>query len=190
MAGNISDRSILGRRYARALFALAVEQKQLKQVEGELAGIVELVAGSRALEDVFTSPVYKKSHVEAVVSALLKKAKFSELMANMCNLLAQNRRLALLPDIYHAFVTMAAEERGEVNAELVTASAATKAQEKSVADALKEVTGKKVKLQKIVDESIIGGLIVKVGSTMLDDSVNGRLERLRLQLKHSDMVTD
>jgi F-type H+-transporting ATPase subunit delta len=170
-------------RYATALFDLAKESKKLKALEDDVASLSSALADSADLNAVIASPVVSREEHGAVVSAISKKAKFSPITANTLALLAQNRRLFVLPQLVDALNAMLAEERGEVTADVTSAKALTKTQSDKLAKTLSAQFGKDVTINAIVDESIIGGLIVKVGSKMIDTSIASKLASLQNVMK-------
>lgn len=170
-------------RYATAVFELAKEDNSIKALEGDVATLAAALDDSAELRDFIASPVSSREEMEAVIGAVAKKAKLSATVSNALATMAQNRRLFALPQLIAALEDMLAEERGEVTAEVTTAKALTKAQETKLAKTLKETFGKDVKINSAVDESIIGGLIVKVGSKMIDTSIASKLNSLQNAMK-------
>nr|WP_252730898.1 F0F1 ATP synthase subunit delta [Pacificibacter marinus] len=170
-------------RYATALFDLAKESKELKALEGDVASLASALADSADLNAVIASPVVSREEHGAVVSAISKKAKFSPIMANTLALLAQNRRLFVLPQLVETLNAMLAEERGELTADVTSAKALTKTQSDKLAKTLSAQFGKDVTINATVDDSIIGGLIVKVGSKMIDTSIASKLASLQNVMK-------
>lgn len=186
MSGNKSGKSVLSRRYARAVFELASEQKNLKEINKDLSEINNMISSSDDLKKIISSPVISKEKSSAAISKLIKKAGLLKLTLRFCEVLGENRRLALLPDISAEFSNMLSEARGEVTAEVTSASSLGANEIKKINSNLEKATNKKINLKQVVNEDIIGGIILRVGSKMLDDSVGGRLERLKIYLKNSD----
>jgi F-type H+-transporting ATPase subunit delta len=170
-------------RYATALFDLAVEQKAVKDVEGELDQIAALISESPDMRRLIASPVFSAGDQANALVAVFDRAGVKGLAANFGRVMAGNRRLFVLPDAIAAFKRLAAKQRGEVSAEVVSAEPLS---ERHIADlkaALKASLGKDVALTASVDASLIGGLIVKVGSRMIDDSLKTKLSSLKLAMK-------
>ncbi len=170
-------------RYASSLFELALESNSVKKVEADLAQFQAMIGNSEDLKRLVESPVFSSDDQFRAVDAILAKAKMTGLAANLIKVAAQNRRLFAVPGMIKAFGEIAARHRGEVSADVASAHALTAAQEKELKAALKGVTGKDVTLNVTVDASILGGLIVKVGSRQIDTSLRTKLSTLKLALK-------
>jgi len=183
MAGNKAGKSVLSRRYAKALFGLASEQNKLDDVAKDLIEINKMVESSDDLQKVLKSPIISKEKLSGAIQVLFRKAGISVLTMRFCDLLGENRRLTILPEISKQFAELLAEAKGEVVAEVISASSLSANDEKKITARLEKATEKRVRLKKVVNEDIIGGLILKVGSGMLDSSIGGRLDRLKLHLK-------
>jgi len=170
-------------RYATALFELAVESKKLPAIEKDLTALGAMFADSDDLTALVKSPLYSREDQASAMGAIAKAAKLSPITKNFLDLMAAKRRLAVLPEAIKGFAALAAEKRGEINAEAITPQALSAAQKKTLTAAIKKAVGQDVKLTVSVDESIIGGLIVKVGSQMIDTSISSRLSGLQTALK-------
>ena len=129
------------------------------------------------------SPVITREEQAAAIGALAKKMKLSALTANTLALMAENRRLFVLPQLAADLSARIAAEKGEVTAEVTSAAALSADQAAKLAASLKAKVGKQVKLKTAVDESLIGGLVVKLGSTMIDTSVKSKLAALQNAMK-------
>ncbi|MEM8878831.1 MAG: F0F1 ATP synthase subunit delta [Pseudomonadota bacterium] len=170
-------------RYASALFELAKDAKSVDTVAADLDGFGALLAENDDLKRLVRSPVFGAEEQAAALGAILAKAKISGLTGNFVQLVARNRRLFSIEDIIAAFRALAAADRGEVSASVTSAQELKPAQIKSLQAALKSITGKTVTLNQQVDPSILGGLIVKVGSRMIDTSLKTKLNSLKLRMK-------
>ena len=170
-------------RYAKAVFDLAKDGKSLKALEGDIAQLEALLSDSKDFRTLIDSPLYGREEQAAAMAAIAKKIKLSPTMANTTQLMAQKRRLFVLPALVSTLRNMIAEERGEVTAEVTSAKALTKAQSDKLAKTLKAQVGADVSIKTTVDESIIGGLIVKVGSKMIDTSIASKLNALQNTMK-------
>ncbi len=179
--GSIS--SGVAARYATALFDLAKDAKSLPAVESDLDALDVALAENDALRDLFKSPIYSRDETAGAIAAIAKKMKLSSVVGSTLGLMAQKRRLPVVPALIEAVRAMIADEKGEITAHVSAAKALTAAQEKSLAATLKKSTGKDVKIKTTVDASLIGGLIVKVGSKMIDSSIKSKLSNLQNVMK-------
>jgi len=170
-------------RYATAVFQLAIEGKKLKALEGDVNALDASLADSADLNALINSPIYSRAQQGDAIAAISKKMKLSPAMQNTLGLMANNRRLFVLPQLVAALRDLIADEKGEVTAEVVSARALTKAQSDKLAKTLKASVGKDVIIKAAVDQSLIGGLIVKVGSKMIDTSIKSKLGNLQNAMK-------
>ena len=170
-------------RYATAVFDLAKEGKALKGLEKDIGALETAINDSDDFKALLTSPLYSRDEQAGAMAALAKKMKLSSTTTNVLGLLASKRRLFVLPQLVSTLQERLAEERGEVTAEVTTAKALTKAQSDKLSKTLKAQVGKAVTIKETVDESIIGGLIVKVGSKMIDTSIKSKLDALQNTMK-------
>ncbi|HCQ71677.1 MAG: ATP synthase F1 subunit delta [Alphaproteobacteria bacterium] len=171
--------SALTQRYASALIELAKENKALPKVEADLASLKTMLSESEDFAFFIAADSISAKRQQAVLADLAKKAKFQTITLNYLNVLAGNGRLSLLSHMIKAVEKMLAAERNEAVAKVETANALTAAQQKELAKALSDATGQNIILDARVDESLIGGLVVTIGSKRIDDSVSGRLDRLK-----------
>ena len=170
-------------RYASALFDLASEQGKVSAVEGDLAKLGEAVAASPELAGLIRNPRVTRETAAEAMGNLAKLLKLSPLTQNFLGVLAGNRRLGALPEIVRAFATIAAATRGEVSAEVTSAHPLSAAQLSALSAKLKAREGKDVKLKANVDPAILGGLVVRIGSTQIDSSIRTRLNTLANAMK-------
>nr|WP_239029949.1 F0F1 ATP synthase subunit delta [Nereida sp. MMG025] len=170
-------------RYATAVFDIAKDAKKIKALEGDVAALSEALDTSADFTALLTSPLYSREEQGAAMAALAKKMKLSPTMTNTLGLMAAKRRLFVVPQLVARLRDIIAEDKGEVTAEVVSAKALTKAQSDKLAKTLKASVGKTVTLNTTVDESLIGGLVVKVGSKMIDTSVKSKLNALQNTMK-------
>ena len=169
--------------YAAALFELADEQGQVDAVESDLVALQGLVNEGGDFARFLRSPVIVADEKAQAMDAILDRANVSPTVANLVKVVARNGRLFALPQIIAAFRRMAAQARGEISAEVTSATALRPEQVASLAEALKAKIGKTVTLSEHVDPSLIGGLIVKVGSRMIDSSLKTKLTAMRIAMK-------
>jgi F-type H+-transporting ATPase subunit delta len=173
----------LAGRYATALFELADEGDTLDRVEADLAVLKSLLSESADLTRLVRSPVLSRAEQSRAMMAILGKASAADLTRRFVGLLAERRRLFVLADIIGAFERLAAAHRGEVRAEVTSAIALDDEQLGTIRAALRKVVGGNVVVETEVDDGLIGGLVVRVGSRMVDASVRTKLERLHLVMK-------
>ena len=181
ISGGIS--ASLAGRYATALFALAQDKKSLDKVAGDLDSLGRAVAESGDLKAFLNSPVISRNDAKGAVAALAKKMKLNALTANTLGVLADNRRLAELPAVIRAFGSLLSAHRGEVRAEVASAFPLTDAQVDAVTANLKKRVGSDVTVSTKVDPSLLGGLVVRIGSQMIDSSIKTRLNSLATAMK-------
>ena len=170
-------------RYASSLFELALSEGAVEAVTADLDRFQVMLDESEDLRRFVASPVFSSGDQLKAIEALSAKAGIGGLFANFLKVVARHRRLFALPGMIQSFRAIAAEHRGEVTATVTSAHALTPAQEEELKVALKGVTGKEVKVAVTVDPSILGGLIVKVGSRQIDTSLRTKLSTLKLALK-------
>jgi len=172
-------------RYATAVFDLSKEAKGLKALETDITSMAAALQGSDDLRNLMTSPLYSRDQQSAAIAAIAKKMKLSKTMTNTLALMASKRRLFVVPQMIASLRDMLAAEKGEVTADVVSATALTKAQTDKLAKTLKASIGSAVNINATVDESLIGGLVVKVGSKMIDTSVKAKLAALQNTMKEA-----
>ena len=170
-------------RYATAIFELAKDGKKLKALEGDVNALDAALADSGDFSALINSPIYTRDQQGAAITAIATKMKLSPIVKNTLGLMASNRRLFVLPQLVAALRGLIADEKGEVTAEVTSAKALTKAQNDKLAKTLKASVGKDVIIKSSVDASLIGGLIVKVGSKMIDTSIKSKLGNLQNAMK-------
>ena len=183
MAEKSSPVSNIAERYAAALFDLAENEKGLNELENDVGRFATLHDQSDDLQRFLRSPVYSAEEQARAIGALLDKAEIKGLVGNFIRVAASNRRLFAVPEMLAAFRRLAAKRRGEVSAEVTTAEPLSDKHVAELKAALKASLGKDVSLDAKVDPSIIGGLIVKVGSRMIDGSLKTKLNSLKLAMK-------
>jgi F-type H+-transporting ATPase subunit delta len=169
--------------YASALYDLAKEQGQLDAVEADLVAISGLIGESPDFSRFLRSPVITGDIKADAMDAILAKANASSVVANFIKVVARNGRLFTLPVIITTFRAIAAKARGEVSAEVTSAAPLSGDQVANLAETLKAKIGKTVTLTQFVDPSLIGGLIVKVGSQMIDSSLKTKLTAMKIAMK-------
>lgn len=183
MASEDTSTGGLSGRYASALFELADEQKKLDKVAEDLTALKAAIDDSKDLRDLIRSPLYGRDAQGKAMAALLEKMKVDELTRNFVLVIARNSRLFALRQIAEAYLTELARRRGEVTAEVTAASELSEEQKAALTEALNKSVSGKVQLDVKIDPAILGGLIVRVGSRMIDSSVRSKLQRLKFAMK-------
>ena len=183
MASASTGVSGLADRYAAALFDLADERKDLDTVAADLRRLRDMISESADLRRLVRSPVLSRVEQARAIGAIAESAGLSQLTHNFLGLIAQHRRLFALPAMIDAYLAQLAARRGEVTAQVVAAQPLTPAQEAAVNEQLRKAVGSKVAVEVRVDPSLLGGMIVKVGSRMVDASVRSKLQRLQFAMK-------
>tara|TARA_Y100001936_G_scaffold248555_1_gene296714 strand:+ start:219 stop:779 length:561 start_codon:yes stop_codon:yes gene_type:complete len=177
-----SGASRLAGRYASALFELAQSSKKIDAVTSDLELLNTLIIRCKDLQKFLDSPIITRNDQGKALSVIVKKAKFNDLTGNFISVVAENRRLYVLPAIIAAFTDILSKYRGEVTAEVVSATELSKKQLNTLGSSLKKAIGSKVTINATVDHELLGGLIVKVGSRMVDSSLRTKLQQLRLAM--------
>ncbi len=170
-------------RYAAAIFDLAQGAQGVDALAADVAALGDALDASADLRELIASPVYSRAQQETAIEALAKSMGLSLPMANGLALMAVKRRLFALPQLLVQLSVLIAEAKGEVTADVTSAAPLSTAQETALSTALAEKTGKIVKLNVAVDESLIGGMIVRLGSQMIDTSVRAKLASLQNTMK-------
>ncbi len=183
MAADSSGATGLAGRYATALFELAEYDKQLDEVADDLQQLGAMIADSEDLSRLIRSPIISRDDQVKAMDAVSEAASFSTLTRNFVGVVAENRRLFALVGMIKAYQALLATSRGEVSAEVVSAKALSDKQLAAIEDALKQAIGSKVQVDQSVDETLLGGLVVRVGSRMIDNSLKTKLQKMRLAMK-------
>ena len=183
MASETTGVSGLAERYAAALFDLGDERRTLDAVASDLRQLRSMLQASSDLRRLIRSPVLSRDQQGAAMGAVAESAELSPLVRDFLAVVARNRRLFAVPAIIEAFLTKLATRRGEVNAQVTAAQPLTEAQLAALNEQLRRSIGSRVTVDVQVDRGLIGGMIVKVGSRMVDGSVRSRLQRLQLAMK-------
>ena len=173
----------LAGRYASALLELAEDKQQLDAVAEDLRALKLLIDDSEDLRLLLRSPLYGRDQQAKAMAAVLDKAGTGDLARRFIMVVAGNQRLFALPQMITAYLSELARRRGEVTAEVTAAKALTDAQRDKLTEALRKRVGGKVQVDVKVDPSLIGGLVVKVGSRMIDSSLRTKLQKLQFAMK-------
>jgi len=170
-------------RYATAVFELATDGGALSALEADLDTLEAAHGESADLRDVIASPLYSREDMQNAIGAVAAATGLGEVLSNTLKLMAAKRRLFVVPALIRALRALIAEHKGEVTADVASAKSLTKTQSDKLAKALSASIGKDVKLNATVDEALIGGLVVKVGSKMIDTSIRSKLNTLQNTMK-------
>ena len=185
MSSDLAPTTGVAGRYATALFDLAQESGAADAIEAELKSLSAAIDGSSDLKSFIASPVYSREDQVNAIVAIAKDAKLSEMTANFLTLVTHNGRLFALPSIIAAFQALAADARGEISAEVTSAAALNDEQLKALRLEIETMAGKAVNLRAKTDPDLLGGLIVKIGSKMIDSSLRTKLNRLKTVMKEA-----
>ncbi len=169
-------------RYAAALYALAFEQGALDKTVDEMASLGKLIAQSDSFGRLVRTP-FTDSHVRGVLTGALRQQGFSEIVLNFVNVAVVNRRLRDLPALVSGFAAYVAAKRGEIVATVTTAHALTDLQRTQLRARLTEAGYGSVRLEEVVDATLLGGMMLKIGAKLFDTSLKSRLNRLNYSLK-------
>ncbi|GHC47296.1 F0F1 ATP synthase subunit delta [Neogemmobacter tilapiae] len=183
MSEPASISSGIAARYAQALFELSREASALNALEKDVDALDAALTTSADLRDMIASPVITRDEQGKAIAALGAALNLSDITKNTLALMAANRRLFALAPLVADLRARIAAEKGEITAEVTSATALTATQADKLAATLKAKAGKEVKLKTAVDESLIGGMIVKLGSTMIDTSIKSKLSALQNAMK-------
>lgn len=183
MAAHKAIVSGLSGRYASALFDLAVDGKLLDQTEEDLAKLKALTSESAEFSQLLKSPLIDRAGQKKAVAAVAETLSIGDLTCKTLGVLAQNRRLAVLPALIRDFTLLLSQHRGEVSADVTSAEPLTEKQIDALKKSLKLAVGRDVAIEAHVDESLLGGLVIKVGSRMVDSSLKTKLDTLKVAMK-------
>ena len=183
LAGDGRSAGGLAGRYALALYALADQAKQLDGVAEELRALKDTIANSEDLQRLIDSPVFSREQQSKAMATILDMAEVGDLTRRFVLVVADNRRLFALPQMIEAYLAELARRRGEITAQVTAARALSDEQQEALTDALRTSVGGKVQVDVEVDPALIGGLVVKIGSRMVDSSLRTKLQKLQLAMK-------
>ncbi len=183
MENSAGIQASLSGRYATALFELARDSKALAKVEDSLATVAQALAESADFKALTASPLVSRGNAAKAVAAVAASLKLDGTTANFLGVLAENRRLGQLPAIIRAFRQLAAAHRGETTALVTSAHPLSADQVDALKQQLRTRIGREVAIDLSVDPSLLGGLVVKIGSQMIDSSIKTRLNSLAHAMK-------
>ena len=183
MASEAPGVSGIAERYAAALFDLADERRTFDEVASDLRQLRTMLAASVDLSRLVRSPILTRGEQGKAIAALATHADFSPLVRDFLAVVAKNRRLFAIPAMIEAYLEKLAERRGEITAQVIAARPLSETQLALLSDQLRRSAGRRVSVDARVDPGLIGGMIVRVGSRMVDGSIKSKLQRLQLAMK-------
>ena len=183
MSADVAGVGDVATRYASALYELAEESGVIDAVVGDLANLQTMINASADFVRFLKSPILSRSDQSKGIAAIAGRAGLAPITVSFLGLVAANRRLSVLPSMTISFRAILADRRGETTAHVTSAIPLSESQTVSLADTLKKAIGRNIDVAAKVDPSILGGLIVKVGSQMVDSSLKSKLQRLKLAMK-------
>lgn len=173
---------IVGRRYASALADVLIERKEEAEVLEELAAWEKMIVTNPPLQEALTNPTVPYEQKSKVLSELITRTKVRQTTANFLRILLKNQRLSELAQINAKLANVLDERSGVVSAQVVSARPVSEALKMGLEDTLRRITRKKVRLNFQVDETLLGGIVTRIGSTIYDGSVRNQLMRLGAKL--------
>ena len=165
-------------RYSLALYELAIEANMLSEIEVHSVSIINLIASSEDFKSLIKDPTNKKEDLHAVLNKISEQFKLNELLTKFLGFLISKRRLFYLDKILKSFIETCSVKRGELKAELTSAKILNESEINNIKEDLTKNFGSKIKLNYKHDTSLIGGLIVQVGSMMVDTSIKNKLQQI------------
>ena len=189
MAAGSTQNALVAGRYAAALIDMAESAKIIDKVEKNILSLQAMVKESDDFRRLIENPLISAPQKQKAVAEISAQAGFESLTVKFLGVLSNNRRLSALPVILRAFRTELARRRGEVEAKVQTAFALSPAQTKNLQEQLSKAMGSHVTLDVEVNRDLLGGMVVTVGSRMIDDSVKRKLEMLKRAMNSNDIAT-
>jgi F-type H+-transporting ATPase subunit delta len=170
-------------RYATAAFDLAAEERSLDKLASDFVALKGLLAASPELVQLVRSPIISREQQAAGIDAVLKQAGAIELTRKLAQLLTRKRRLFIFGDVIASFENLVARHRGEIAAEVTAARELSEPETTELKRILKERFGREPRLTMHVDPALLGGIVLRVGSRMIDSSLRSKLEALRVRMR-------
>ena len=177
---NFSDTA--ASRYSLALYELAEENKNVQEIENQSSAVIKLLDNSEDFESLIKNPTNKKEDQINILNKISENYNFNVLLKNFLCFLVEKRRLFFLRNILRNFLDICSQKRGEVKAKLIAAKQLSDNEVNRIKDELSKDFTNKVKLDYKYDPSLIGGLIIQVGSLMIDTSIKSKLKQLENQM--------
>ncbi len=183
MASQLSSGDLISDRYASALYDLASEKKLVDVVLDDLLFIQSTIKNNKDLKLVIKSPLIKSNDKLKILQNILKSKNPNELSSTFLKVLSKNKRFQKTVDIISQFKNINAQKRGDVLADITSAEKLSNEQQDNIKEQLRTILGDKLSLSYKVDKQIIGGLIIKVGSKMIDTSLSNKINKLKIAMK-------
>ena len=183
MSDQASTSKGIAKRYATALFDLASETDDISSLEKNVETLTQAIDESPDLNSLISSPIYSRDQQKNAIGAIAKKMGVSAVMINALSLMAEKRRLFVVPTFLSVLKDLISESKNEITAEVVSAQSLSKGQVEKLGKSLKNNFGKDVKINATVDPTLIGGMVVKVGSRMIDSTIRAKLNSLQNTMK-------
>ena len=183
MASQLASGDLVSDRYASALYDLAAEKKLVDSVLGDLSNLKNILKDNKELNLVVKSPLITSIDKLNIFESLLKKINANELTSTFLKVIEKNKRFSNLTSIINQFMNINSQKRGDVLADITSAGELNDDQKNNITNQLKSILGDKLSLSFDVDKNIMGGLIVKVGSKMIDTSLANKINKLKIAMK-------
>ena len=183
MASQLASGDLISDRYASALYELAAEKKLLDSVLNDLSNLKNILKDNKEFSLVVKSPLISSSDKQNIFETLLKKINANELTNTFIKVIEKNKRFSILASIIAQFININSQKRGDVIADITSADELNDDQKNNITNQLKSILGDKLSLSFDVDKNIMGGLIVKVGSKMIDTSLANKINKLKIAMK-------
>ena len=183
MASQLASGDLVSDRYASALYDLAAEKKLVDPVLEDLSNLKNMLKDNKELSLVIKSPLITSIDKLNIFESLLKKINANELTSTFLKVIEKNKRFSNLASIISQFMNINSQKRGDVLADITSADELNDEQKNNITNQLKSILGDKLSLSFDVDKSIMGGLIVKVGSKMIDTSLANKINKLKIAMK-------
>ena len=183
MASQLASGDLVSDRYASALYDLAAEKKLVDPVVEDLSNLKNILKDNKELSLVVKSPLITSTDKLNIFESLLKKINANELTSTFLKVIEKNKRFSNLASIITQFMNINSQKRGDVLADITSADELNDDQKNNITNQLKSILGDKLSLSFDVDKNIMGGLIVKVGSKMIDTSLANKINKLKIAMK-------
>jgi len=183
MASQLASGDLVSDRYASALYDLASEKKLVDPVLEDLSNLKNILKDNKELSLVVKSPLITSIDKLNIFESLLKKINANELTSTFLKVIEKNKRFSNLASIITQFMNINSQKRGDVLADITSADELNDDQKNNITNQLKSILGDKLSLSFDVDKNIMGGLIVKVGSKMIDTSLANKINKLKIAMK-------
>ena len=183
MSEQASTSKGIAKRYASALFGLAVDQDEIPTLEKNVSVLKQAIDESVDLNSLISSPIYSRDQQKSAITSIATKMDLSGVMINTLSLMAEKRRLFVVPTFLLVLNDLISASKNEITAEVVSAKSLSKVQVEKLTKSLKKNFGKDIKINASIDQALIGGMIVKVGSRMIDTTIQAKLNLLQNKMK-------